>query len=303
MKKPVFPHTVALLALGLSAPLSAQNLTNHSTASDYPLIADGLQQRFSSATPIPGTFEVPALERAKGDLSCDQPVIAAQDAVTLESTENRPRDVGNVIDLDLLRNPSRYRKYLVSTHGQPYRISEDSLETGLALISALYRETGKFEPESDCSAIALSVGQQLKLDPSMILEIVEREVGANPTCSCEVVKTAITATEADADQVVAIVEAAILASPESMRIISQCAIATMPDSVAGVQALLAKLDPNAGESGYSSKSAKSAKSAKAATIVAPPLPNPLDRPPPMIFPPPPIFPPFITDVNPGSPSR
>ena len=45
-----------------------------------------------------------------------------------------------------------------------------------------------------------------------------------------------------------------------MRIVSQRAIATMPDSITEVQALLARLDPNAGDSGYSSKSSKSSKS-------------------------------------------
>ena len=57
--------------------------------------------------------------------------------------------------------------------------------------------------------------------------------------------------------------------------------------------LLAKLDPNAGETGYSSKSAKDgSKGAKVASITTPPLPNPLDLPPsgPPIVPPTPIPP-------------
>ena len=181
-----------------------------------------------------------------------------------------------VVDLDLLRNPSPYRKVLVSAHTKPYVVDGDSLQTGLAQISAVYRESGKPEKTSDCLAISLSVEQRVKLDPSKVLEIVDAEVSANPGCSCEIVKTAIKASEADVNQVVAIVEAAIHASPESMRIVSQCAIAAMPDSVAAVQALLTKLDPNAGETGYSAKSAKDAKDAKVASIVAPPLPNPLD---------------------------
>jgi hypothetical protein len=79
-----------------------------------------------------------------------------------------------------------------------------------------------------------------------------------------------------------------------MRIASQCAIATMPESVAAVQALLARLDPNSGNAEvYSSKSAKSAKSAKVA-VVAEPAPNPLDR---LYFPP--IYPLPVSKVNPG----
>jgi hypothetical protein len=94
-----------------------------------------------------------------------------------------------------------------------------------------------------------------------------------------------------------------------MRMISQCAIATMPESVAEVQALLAKLDPNSGDSDvYSSKSAKDstdskdAKDSKVAAIVAPPIPNPLDLPPtyPPIIPLPPIVTPPVTNVNPCS---
>ncbi len=284
MKKPVSPHTVAFLALGLMAPLSAQNLASN------PSPVDSI---------LPGTYEVPATERAQGDLSDEAAVITAQDLITLEVKEDSSRKVDSVIDLGVLRNPSPFRKLRTSAQGQPYQISENSLQTGLALISAVYRESGKSEPTSDCSAIALSVRQQIKLDPSQILELVEREVAANPGCACELVKSAITTSEANTDQVVAIAEVAIHAAPDSMRIISQCAIAAMPDSVAGVQALLAKLDPNAGES---ASSAKSAKSAKVATIVAPALPNPLDRPPPPLFPPPPIFPPDVTDVNPCGPT-
>ena len=89
--------------------------------------------------------------------------------------------------------------------------------------------------------------------------------------------------------------------------ISQCAIATMPESVAEVQALLARLDPNSGDADvYSSKSSKDSKDAtdvkdaKVAAIYAPPIPNPLDLPPsyPPILPPPPIIPPPVTNVNP-----
>jgi hypothetical protein len=296
MKKHVSPHMVVSLILGLIAPLSAQNLDSNQIPSESRLKAE--------TSALPGSYEVPAVEKATGDLSDEQAAFTPQDAITLNEKENSSRDVDSVVDLDILRNPSPYRRVMVSTSGSPYETSTDSLQTGLANISAVYRESGKPEKSSDCEAISLSVEQRVKLDVSKVLEIVELEVGANPGCACEIVKMAIKASEADVDKVVAIVETAIHASPESMRIISQCAIATMPDSINAVQALLAKLDPNAGETGYSSKSAKSAKDskdAKVASIEAPPIGNPLDRPPPWIIPPPPIIVIPVTEVNPCGP--
>jgi hypothetical protein len=304
MKKPLPSRMVVVLALGLITPLSAQNLTCNSIPSDSGLNANGNPHRFSTASEVHGTYDVfdlPAASRAVGDVSDDPAVFAAQEAATLESKAVSSRKVDSVVDLDVLRNPSPYRKILVSATHQPYEISEDGLQSGLALISAVYREAGKSEKSSDCSTLALSVEQQVKLNPSRVLEIVEQEVGANPGCSCEIVKAAIKFSEADVDQVVAIVEVGIHASPESMRIISQCAIAAMPESIAGVQALLAKLDPNAGETGYSSKSAKSGKDAKVAIIVAPPLPNPLDLPVGSPLTPLPVFPQEVTNVNPCGP--
>ena len=289
MKTPVFPYTVAFFVLGLIAPLSAQNLvSSHSQAT--------VLASFSS-----GTYEVPAVEKAEGVPSEDQPVFTSQDSSTLDDKAGSTRDVDSVVDLDVLRNPSPYRKMAVSARSMPSETATDGLQTDLALISAVYRESGKTDASSDCSAIALAVEQRIKLDPAKVLEIVELEVGANTGCACEIVKTAIKTSEADASQVVAIVEAAIHAAPESMRIVSQCAIAAMPESIVGVQALLARLDPNAGETGYSSKSAKSGKDAKVVTIAAPALPNPLDRPYPPVMPPPPIIPPPVTDVNPCGP--
>jgi len=302
MKKPVFPHTVAFLALGFIAPLSAQNLKSSPVAPDSGLAVDGTARRFDVIPALPGTYELPPVERVRGDVSDDQGVFSLHDAITLDTREKSSRAVESVVDLDVLRNPSPYRKVAVSAKGRPYEVSTDGLQSGLALISAVYREAGKSEKTTDCSSLALSVEQRVKLDPSKVLEVVELEVGSNPGCACEIVKTAIKASEATAEQVVAIVETAIHVSPESMRIVSQCAIAAMPESIAGVQALLARLDPNAGETGYSAKSAKGGKDAKVASIVAPPLPNPLDLPPAgPPLPPPPVFPPPVTDVNPCGP--
>ncbi len=303
MKLSVSPHMVAFLLFGMIAPLSAQNLES-SIAADAANGTDG--QMFRETSNPPDAFEVPETVKAQGLISNGKPAFVAQDVRTLDAKIASQQKVESVIDLSVLRNASPYRKIAVSTGSQPYEISTDSLQTGLALISAVYRETGKRETVSDCSKVALSVEQQIRLDVAKVLEIVESEVTANPGCSCEIVKTAIKTSEADVKLVVDIVETAITASPENMRMISQCAIATMPEAVAEVQALLARLDPNSGDSdGYSSKSSKDskdskdAKDAEVAAIVAPEPPNPLDLPhffPPVI--PPPYNPPPVTNVNP-----
>jgi hypothetical protein len=285
MKTLVSPHVVAFLFLGSMAPLSGQNLAS--------------TQTLATQAVAPGSFEVPTLEKAQGLMAEDRPVFNTQDAATLDENTASTREVGAVVNLDVLRNPSPYRKVLVSASISADEVSTGNLQESLAGISAVYRESGKPEQTSDCLAISLSVEQRVKLDISKLLEIVESEVTANPGCSCEIVKTAIKASDADVQGVVSIVETAIHASPESMRIISQCAIAANPDAITAVQALLTKLDPNAGETGYSSKSAKGSKDAKVASIEAPPLANPLDLPPsgPPIGPPP-IDPPDVTEVNP-----
>jgi hypothetical protein len=129
--------------------------------------------------------------------------------------------------------------------------------------------------EVDCLKLSLSVKLTVTAEPSKVLEIVAKEVSAAPVCACEVVKAAIEASCAKPDMVVAIVEAAVNAAPEQMRLISQCAVAVAPDALSQVQTLLAKLDPNQGES---ASSAKSAKDAKAPVGEAAAMPNPLDFP-------------------------
>jgi hypothetical protein len=290
---------VACLTLGLIAPLSAQNLASTQRPSKISFrsgAAHGDAPRFSGSSTVPGSYEVPDMDKVHGEVSDEPPVFRAQDAPSLNEKTGGSRNAETAENLDVLRKPSPYRKMAAGKRPQRYEVASDSLQSGLALISALYREAGKSEKAADCSTIALSVAQRIKHDPSRLLELVELEVAANANCACEIVKTAISTSEADTPQVVAIVEAAIHAAPDSMRIISQCALAASPESITGVQDLLARLDPNAGESGSSSKSAKSAKSAKVASIISPP-PNPLDRPPPE--PPlPPYFPPPVTDVDP-----
>ena len=60
-----------------------------------------------------------------------------------------------------------------------------------------------------------------------------------------------------------------------MRLVSQCAVAVAPDALGAVQAVLAKLDPNLGESGTSGKGAKVAEAANEDVTA---MPNPLNFP-------------------------
>lgn len=112
--------------------------------------------------------------------------------------------------------------------------------------------------EVDCLATSQKVSLELSQDLSNLLEIVSKEVSASPGCACEIVKAAIKASDAKPETVGSIVEAAVTASPENLRLISQCAIATAPGSAKQVQAILAKLDPNSGDSVSSAKSGKDA---------------------------------------------
>ncbi len=301
MKLSMFPHMVALSVLGVLTPLSAQNLVSVPAPLEIDKTADeACASRILCSTSLAPHEEVPEIRKAQGVLPREKAVYAAQDMATLDSRVSARQGVESVIDLNLLRNPSPYRKIAVSTAPQPYEITPDSLQSGLAMISAVYRESGKPEAASDCAKISLSVEQRVKLDVAKVLEIVESEVTSNPGCTCEIVKAAIKASEADVAMVVSIVETAITASPENMRMISQCAIASMPEAVAEIQALLAKLDPNSGDAdAYSSKSSKDSKGAKvAAAVVSTEPANPLDLP--YYFPPiPPIIPPRVTNVNPG----
>ena len=127
----------------------------------------------------------------------------------------------------------------------------------------------------DCTDLSLSVKNTVTSDPAKVLELVSREVEASPSCACEIVKAAIEGSKASTETVAAIVEAAATAAPDQMRLVSQCAVAVAPDALAAVQAVVAKLDPNSGESGTSSKSSKDSK-APAGEVAT--MPNPLDFP-------------------------
>lgn len=271
-----------LSAIGLLGQVSAQNLIGGSrlpeVASKLANIDPGQDRGFSADSSVAGVHDVPALRKVRGEANEQNPVFVAQSVANLDSQSPNRSNLEAVVDLNLLREPSPFLKIPVSAAGGT-GVSGEVMRKGLAMISAVYRETGKAEKAADCSSISLSVEQRIKLDTSKLLEIVGSEVAANPSCVCEIVKAAIKGSDADAATVVSIVEVSIGQAPESMRIAAQCAIAAVPESIDRVQALLTKLDPNGGDGGTSSKSAKDAKGGVAAveTPVAA-MANPLDFP-------------------------
>lgn len=241
-------------------------------------------------SPLHGTSTQPAVARPILEPS----VLVRQDVLTLEVGLTPRRDPSSIVDLRFLSDAgdafdSRFR----NTNG---------LSEGLAMLAALYSHPGVPAAATDggCDSRATILTQQAKLDPSRLLELLEKEIAANPGCVCELVKAAILAADADADIVATIVETAILIEPGQMRMISQCAIAANPEALAAVQEVLVRLDPNAGESSTVANSAKSSKSGKE---IVPPPPvqppaDPLDLPPFYPIPPPPFFPDPETAVNP-----
>ncbi len=186
---------------------------------------------------------------------------AAQDDSSAKPSPAPGRKVENVVDLSALQEPSDLSETAASGGGAA------GLAGKLELISATYREPGAAAPKGDCNTVALSVGQRIKLHPEKVLEIVALEMEENSNCACDVVKAAIRASNADPGLTADIVETVITNAPETMRIASQCAIALVPESLTTIQALLAKLDANAGE-GYSSKGSKGGKDAKGAEVLS-----------------------------------
>ena len=298
----------APLFLGLLTPIQAQNFSESPTGVEE-------QKRPVAANPL-ADREVPQVGKAQGLPEDHAAVLATQDSRTLEARLPRNRSVESMVDLSVLEDPSPFRNVASGRTTGTETLQVEGVKNDLDRISAVYRESG--HPESDCTKLSLAIDQRVKLEDSDVLEIVDRELKANPSCACEIVKSAIKASEADLALVVAIVETSFTAAPESIRMISQCAIATMPDALPEVQKLLAKYDPNAGESGSSAKSAKSSKGAKFASVGpaddVTAMPNPLDFPGngptgptpggpggfPLIPPAPPIIitPPFVTIVDP-----
>lgn len=297
-------QAVASLFLASAVPLAAQTFNEASLAEDTRSALGNPESREAKTFENllqPGTYEVPAT-KADARLAAPAAAFLSQDATLASRLPARQVSDESVVDASALKNPSPFRKIAVSANAAAADVNAANLTEGLALLSATYRTPGEAASAEDCPKVGLSIRQRVKSAPSDILAIVESEVSANPGCSCEIVKGALTAAGADAELTASVVEVASVAAPEFMRMISQCAIATVPESLANVQTVLAKLDPNSGESGSSAKSAKSSKSGKEGlSAAAKPVEekgNPLDLPPlgPPL-PPPPFNPPSITDVD------
>lgn len=300
MKKPAFTHAVISFIL-------CGAFTAHAQLIEMPSTTNG--SSFASDKPLSGVYQLPEVRKTRADLSEITPVFVKQDPLTLAARQSSARPVENVLDLSVLQEVSAYRQ----ADRIKLKVSDaqaSGIQSGLAELAAAYREPGQSSDSADCPSVVMSVGQRIKLDPSEVLSIVESEIAANQNCACEIVKIAIKASGADESLVGDITEVAITAAPQSMRMISQCAIAAMPEALASVQAVLAKLDPNSGDtssskSAMSAKSSKSGKDAKAAIAsgITPPVEpaNPLDLPVPIYppLPPPPyIPPPEVTNPNP-----
>lgn len=299
-------HKIPYVVLVLLTPVVAQNYPDDSAG-----LFEGRQGVAERASRSLAPGELPITAKALGWPSEGQAVYTLQDSATLETRLQKAYSVATVVDLAVLQKPSPFSQVAVG----PPPVSSEGVKTDLAIISAVYRESGK--TESNCLSISLSLEQRIKLDDTKLLEIVETEIQANPACACEIVKAAIKASDADVEMVVSIVESSIFVAPEMMRMISQCAIATAPEALANVQSLLARYDANGGDGNSSAKSAKGSKDAKAAKSVLPDsvaaIPSPLDFPgkgpigpttggpatdPLLPLPPSTIQPPSVTDVNP-----
>ncbi len=288
----VLSHMVVYVILGMMALLSAQNLTSVTCSFE-----SDIRSKSKIASVLPNTYEIPFEEKAVGQIPVCRMVSKSLPSQMLGTLSFSSCKVESIIDLSVLRQPPLYLKAAVSAHGQPYEVTADGLQAGLALISAIYRGSDRRELTLDCTRVALSTEQQIRMDMSKVFEVVEFEVTSNPGCACEIVKTAIKACEADVEKVVLIVETCANAAPDSLRIASQCAIAVMPEAISEIQALLTRLDPSRGETQiYSSKSSNCT---QVAAVVSSAFAHPLDLPqpsPPIM--PPPIMPLPITEVNP-----
>jgi len=309
MKMPTTPSSALLLILCSAIPASAQLIeVSPATASNSSPKVEGLESAerpsFAADKALSGVYQLPTVHKTSGDLSEGTPVYVSQDVLTLGSRQAAVRKVENVLDLSVLKETSAYRNASIVK----LKVSDaqaSGIHEGLSEISAAYKKPGQAADNADCGSVAMSIEHRIKMDPSKVLEFVESEVAANNSCACEIVKIAIKASGADEVLVANIAEAAIVAAPDSMRMISQCAIAALPEALPNVQAVLARLDPNRGDSSYSAKDSKSGKDAKEAVrseLSPPPVPaNPLDLPPPFFppIPPPPYFPPpVVTNPNP-----
>lgn len=293
MKTIASPRVFVLACASFVLPASAQNLGfSDLSASGLPRApwADG---SVFEAPGLPATADqIPAVRHAEPSVQPSALLVNGTSAKPL-AEQNRGKGGEAVKALDISAALDSMAKH----PAQPsMAASVEELQLGLALLTSVYRPQGEKVASADCPMLALVIERRVASDPSKVLEIVETEIALNPNCACEIVKAAIKGSDADSTTVAAIVETGCVAAPDMMRIISQCAIASAPTALPEVQAVLVKLDPNAGRPGNSSKSAKGA---KAKIVIPPQIPvaaNPLDLPP--VGPPiiPPYFPPPVTSV-------
>ena len=309
---PLSPSLALLLAISSSLPATGQNidarLTGSSINSERSVTLDFSEAAsFAADKSLSGVFQMPEVRKANAAPLDTVAVFLKQDATTLQDGHRLLRDSESILDLSVLKETSAYRnasrvKLKVSS------AQAEGIENGLAEISAAYRKPSDNEDAADCESVTLSVAHRIKVDLSKVLEIVESEVSANPTCACEIVKIAIQASEADVALTADITVVAITAAPDYMRLISQCAIAAMPEALAAIQAVLAKYDPNSGDSSATAKGgSKSGKDAVESVVTPPePPPNPLDLPTPFYIP---VYfnpnqsPDIVTDPGPPESSR
>lgn len=273
MKQPALFAVLAAVCAACPDRLPAQDLTASLPAADR--LETAAPQSSGLAAP---RLAPPGLPRLPGEL-----VIPVQNPATLRMAQ----ELGSVPGAAAAPGADP------GLAGWARRPWPGQMTTALALLAAgrvaaaegALARRGALDRESDCYSPALRAGQRVKEDRAALLEVVASEVGANPACACEIVKAVLLAAEADVATVAQVVEAAILAAPETMRIVAQCAIAVSPGSLARVQAVLARLDPNGGDAaGSSAKDAKDAKGSLAKGGLPRVTANPLDLPPPMIPP-------------------
>ena len=261
MKTIAPPRVLALAFCGLVLPAGAQNLGySDPSASGMPRAPWAPVSGFD-ASDLPLTAErVPAVKHAEPSIQAPGLLIHGNAAMPVDERGHSSQNPAGQVAANALDTQAPLDEMAQNPAGvAAMNASVEELQLGLALLTSVYRPEGDKVATADCPMLAMVIERRVADDPSKVLEIVESEIALNPNCACEIVKAAIKGCEADVETVSSIVETACVAAPDMMRIISQCAIASAPDSLPQVQEVLAKLDPNAGRTGYSSKSAKDSK--------------------------------------------
>ena len=261
MKNITFPQGAFAILAFATIGASAQLITHPTLASDG--IDYSHQSSFAADRSLSGAYILPTITKSEADPS-ESTLFVNQDASSL-SAKRTSRNSASVLDVSALKESSAYRNAMkVKVKVSDKQAS--GIHSGLEQISAAYQKPGSSDDATGCNSIGMSMKHRLSVDPSLVLEIVEAEISANPDCSCDIVKTAIIATGANPELASSIAETAIVSAPDKMRMITQCAIAALPEALPNIQAVLARLDPNSGDTNYSAKDSKSGKDAAAADL-------------------------------------